>query len=158
MEYPTSAHLLRRFMVHQLHERAFFLSDPYLPRSGAICSCGHPAASHRNGCLLTNSCGCFEFFDVALADDIRPFYQITHGPMESHALGRGLALAAKLGVEVHADLHCKNWCKNYTRIGAIRHPKSSLKKIQVTNGPFERHLIYCDACAEDLCITAEGVS
>lgn len=158
MQHSTPADLLKRYIVHRLHERAFFLADPYQPRAGAICACGHPAASHRNGCSLTGSCGCFEFVEVAQTNDIRPFYQITHGPMEAHALGRGLALAAKLGIDLDTDLHCKNWCKNYTRIGAIRHPKSFLKKIQVTNSAFERHLIYCDGCAEDLCITAEGVS
>lgn len=153
MNYPTSTDLIRLFFVHPLHEREFMKADPYFPRKGVICACGHPGFSHHGGCLLTGSCGCLKFVEVAQTEDIRPFYQITHGPMESHALGRGLTLAQQLSIPHTTNLHCKNWCKNYSRIGAIRHPRSSLS-IQVKNSRTERHLIYCNACAEDLCLTS----
>jgi hypothetical protein len=154
MIHQTASELIRLFHVHPLHERSFLLADPYFPKKGAVCTCGHPATSHTGRCNLNGSCGCLAFSEVVQTDDIRPFYQITHGPMESHALGRGLALARELGVPHIANLHCKNWCKNYTRIGAIRHPRSSLS-IQVKNSNTERHLIYCDACAEDMCLSPQ---
>ena len=147
---PTTA-LLDKYMVHRLHERQFMRIDPYTEKPGAICTCGHPARSHAPSCLLIDSCGCAKVSKALEVNDVRPFYQVTHGPMESHALGRGIALAKRLGVEIQSFLECKNFCSQYRSLGACRHPRSSLG-ILTKNTFSERHLIYCDRCLEDLCI------
>lgn len=89
-----------------------------------------------------------------MAHDVRPFYQITHGPMEAHALGRGINLANELGVLLILDLNCKNYCKNYSRIGACRHPNKGFEVLS-KNAMYEKHLIYCDNCFEVLCLRYE---
>jgi hypothetical protein len=85
------------------------------------------------------------------AHDIRPFFQITHGPMEAHALGRGLRLSRDLGVDVEESLTCSNWCKNYLSIGACRHGMTG-SSIQVKKRDRERHVLYCNRCFEHLCL------
>lgn len=144
--------ILEKYMVHK-HHREIFLSYASGEMAGGICSCGHPVYAHRGNCRLNKTCGCQKFSQVAETLDLRPFFQVTHGPMEAHALGRGITLAKSLGIEVWTDFHCFNWCKQYSKIGAFRTNSSRREKpILTKNRLREVHLIVCDNCLEDRCL------
>lgn len=63
-------------------------------KSGTVCICGHPTASHEGGGLCDMGylvCVCRRPRPVIWVDDIRYFYRATKGPHEAHALVLGLA-------------------------------------------------------------------
>lgn len=90
-----------------------------------------------------------EYRDLGIG--LPPLFQVTHGPMEAHALGRGMTLAQSLGIEISGELHCQNYCKERQIIGAVRHTKTS-KSIAVRKIDGERHSLRCNHCVEDLCL------
>ena len=145
--------MLNKYMVHRDHIE-LFLGNLSRQVAGCVCACGHPEYVHRGNCRLVKTCGCSKFSKVVETLDYRPFFQVTHGPMEAHALGRGINLAKSLGIEFWTDFHCMNWCKNYSRIGAFRTKSSRAKEkpILSKNRLREVHLIVCDRCLEDRCI------
>lgn len=144
---------MKSFRVHPYHAETF-ARWAHEPLPARVCSCGHSEYAHRGSCLLNKTCGCVNFVSVASTADHRTFFQITHGPMEAHALGRGLALAEQLKIPVDLNLECKNWCSNYSRIGAFRSlpTRTKANRILTKNQLREIHLIVCDNCLEDLCV------
>lgn len=143
--------LLTKFRVHDRHLNFFVNNKYYNKQEGLICKCGHPADVHKGLRCTLAACGCDSVGAVVTTSDIRPFFQATHGPMEAHALGRGLTLCDSLSIAYTTNLICANYCKNYTIIGACRHASSG-KTLQPKQRPTERHVIYCNWCLEDLCL------
>lgn len=140
---------LELFQVHPRNEK-YFLNHYFGDRlEGEICSCGHPSFLHASYCMLIDACGCDRVKPVLHSKDVRAFFQITHGPMESHALAKGMRLSSDLNIGTEGILHCKNWCKSYSTIGACRNSKTS-NAIQPRKLTYERHVIYCNNCLEDV--------
>lgn len=144
--YQKETELLK---IDPVNERKFaeFFGDS-APAHG-ICACGHPSKLHKGHCQLSDSCSCYRLNEVGVASDPRPFFQVTHGPIESHALGRGMKVATELGIEINFELHCKNWCKNFESIGACRLTKNG-NSILPKMAEVESHVILCNLCVNDI--------
>ena len=136
------------FKVSSRVEFVFRKMDLFEKRRGRICSCGHPLEFHGQSCGLSEVCHCVVPRSVLHADDIRPFFQATHGPLESHALGRGLALAKTLEIATEGRLECSNCHTVNDYIGACRQRFKGLGHIQAKLADTERHVIYCQACVD----------
>ena len=148
---------LELFQVHPRNEK-YFLNHDFGDRfEGEICSCGHPSFLHASYCMLIAACGCEKVKPVLHSKDVRAFFQVTHGPMESHALAKGMRLSGNLNIGMEGKLHCKNWCKNYLTIGACRHGRTGAS-VQVKKLITERHVIYCNNCFEDICFPKEKMN
>lgn len=151
-ENRSDQQLLEDFQVHSSVAARFLDVQSKEIGSGKICTCGHPEVLHKGRCGLIEVCGCIGMKTAGSSADIRPFFQITHGPIESHALGLGMALADSLRIDTSFTLHCKNWCKVYWRIGACRQPKSNPRSVLARHAYIERHEIFCDRCITDFVI------
>lgn len=132
-----------------LNERRFLQSfDAESPIHG-ICTCGHPSKLHKGWCTLLESCGCYQLNEVGFSSDYRPFFQVTHGPMEAHALGRGMRLASEMGIKIDFKLECQNWCTRYSQIGAVRLTKNR-KAVLAKKITGESHVVLCNLCLNSL--------
>jgi hypothetical protein len=118
---------------------------------GDICCCGHAAANHIGlKCVLNETCACQNFKFAINTEDTRPFYQSTFGPFESHALGRGIALAEKLGIRVSSLENCMlGHCSN-AGVGAMRFIAGRPSRIASSAEITEVHKLACYECADDL--------
>ena len=141
------------FRVHPSQELRFTSITDSKILQAHVCSCGHPQQVHNGICMLGEVCGCARFKEVIFVTDIRPFFQSTHGPLEAHALSRGITVAYKQGIDVFGELKCDNYCSSFHTIGACRVSKSRIILAKPRDG--ERHLILCNVCVDDLVLASQ---
>ena len=149
--FPHQGTIQGKYNVHRLNNVGFERFGVEEVRSGEICTCGHPTSIHLPWCTLDRTCGCTKSQPIIWVSDCRPFFQITHGPMEAHALGRGMKLSSELDVEIRGELECRSFCSQKNQVGAVR-VFSGRKSIAPRKQEGEKHLILCNNCVEDFCL------
>lgn len=137
------------FGVHPKNMRHFKSYEAHLSFPGEICVCGHPKLLHSRRCQLSSVCGCTRDNSVLLTDDQRPFFNITHGPWESHALFRGIQIARNLNIDFKGAFECDRLCEYPDMVGPVRITRTG-NSISAKAIRGEKHRLYCNRCLDYL--------
>ena len=102
---------LETYSIPEGGEKEFLYSTLIEPVEAEICFCGHPKKSHVQLCKVDSySCACEGYKLAVVTSDPRPFFQISEGPGEEHALQKALNVCERLGIlfEYAVPRTCKN--------------------------------------------------